>query len=72
MSGCPVEAYARAVLAGGELAGELVRLACERHLRDLAEGGERGLVWDGAAAARPATPTKATAPVGSRSGQGAE
>lgn len=52
MSICPVEDYARKVLAGEIVAGRLVRLACARHLRDLETGGERGLVWDGAAAAR--------------------
>lgn len=47
---CPVESYARAVVAGEVLAGKLVRLACERHLRDLEAGHERGLHWDQAAA----------------------
>lgn len=46
----PVEGYARAVLAGEILAGPLVRLACERHLRDLAEAAARGLRWDVGAA----------------------
>ena len=41
----PATAYARAVLAGKIVAGQLVRLACERHLRDLEHGAERGLVW---------------------------
>lgn len=49
---CPVEAYARAVVADEIVAGRLVRLACERHLRDLAEGPARGLRWDQAAAER--------------------
>jgi phage terminase large subunit-like protein len=35
----PTTAYARRVVAGGAPAGRLVRLACERHLRDL-EGEE--------------------------------
>jgi len=48
---CPVEAYARAVLAGEVVAGRLVKLACARHLRDLEEGPARGLRWDRAAAA---------------------
>jgi phage terminase large subunit-like protein len=30
---------------GQTAAGRLVRLACERHLRDLVDGGKRGLVW---------------------------
>ncbi|MDB5409291.1 MAG: terminase [Rhodospirillales bacterium] len=47
---CPVEAYARAVVAGRVVAGRLVTLACRRHLDDLANGAARGLVWDGAAA----------------------
>jgi phage terminase large subunit-like protein len=46
----PVEAYARAVLAGQIVANRLVRLAAERHLRDLAEGPARGLQWDWLAA----------------------
>jgi phage terminase large subunit-like protein len=37
--------YARAVVAGTIVAGRLVRLACERHLRDLEDGAARGLVW---------------------------
>jgi phage terminase large subunit-like protein len=49
---CPVESYARAVVAGEVVAGRLVRLACERHLRDLEHGHERGLTWDPAAAER--------------------
>ena len=47
---CPVEAYARSVVDGKTVAGRLVRLACERHLRDLVEGPKRGLKWDAAAA----------------------
>jgi len=39
----PTTAYARAVTVGQILAGRLVRLACERHLRDLKEGSARGL-----------------------------
>lgn len=46
----PVTAYARAVVAGEPVAGRLVRLACERHLRDLADGPARGLRFDEAAA----------------------
>ncbi|HLN30042.1 MAG TPA: terminase TerL endonuclease subunit [Gemmataceae bacterium] len=41
----PVASYAHAVLAGEIVAGRLVRLACERHLRDLEHGTERGLRW---------------------------
>lgn len=43
---CPVEAYAKAVVTGEIVAGRLVRLACQRHLNDLAAGQERGLRWD--------------------------
>ena len=42
--------YARAVIAGEILTGRLVRLACERHLRDIATGSARGIRWDLAAA----------------------
>ncbi len=42
----PVEAYARAVVAGEMVTGRLVRLATERHLRDLVDGPARGLWWD--------------------------
>lgn len=41
----PVTAYAQAVVDGREIACRSVRLACQRHLRDLAEGPARGLVW---------------------------
>lgn len=43
----PVTVYARRVVAGRRIiAGRLVRLACERHLRDLRLGGKRGLRWN--------------------------
>ena len=48
----PVEAYATAVVENRLVTGRLVRLACERHLRDLVEGPDRGLRWDRAAAQR--------------------
>ena len=48
----PVDAYARAVTAGGIVAGPLVRAACARHLRDREEGPARGLTWDMDAARR--------------------
>lgn len=38
-------AYARDVLAGREVAGPLVRLACQRHLDDVKRGRDRGLRW---------------------------
>ncbi|MCJ8138596.1 terminase large subunit [Falsirhodobacter halotolerans] len=44
--------WARKVVAGKIIVGELVRLAAERHLRDLKDGKKRGLSWDVAAAER--------------------
>lgn len=41
----PVTAYAVDVTKGAVVAGRMVRLACERHLRDLEQGHARGLVW---------------------------
>jgi len=41
-----VAAYAQAVVGNKFVTGRLVRLACERHLRDLADGPARGLRWD--------------------------
>ena len=41
-----VTAYALDVTAGRIVAGRLVRLACERHLSDLATASARGLHWD--------------------------
>lgn len=46
----PTHVYAESVRAGGVAAGELVRLACERHLTDLAAGARRRLFFDEAAA----------------------
>src|SRR5580658_933473 len=48
----PVTQYSENVAARKSIAGPLVRLACERHLRDLADGHKRGLRWDLAAAQR--------------------
>lgn len=48
----PVSAYARSVVAGVIVTGRLVRLACERHLRDLEHAHTRGLRFDAAAAMR--------------------
>ncbi|MBM3940445.1 MAG: terminase large subunit [SAR202 cluster bacterium] len=42
----PTTAYARAVIDGRVLTGRLVRLACERHLNDLAHAHQRGLRFD--------------------------
>lgn len=41
----PVTAYARGVKARKIVAGPWVRLACERHLRDLKEQKKRGVSW---------------------------
>jgi hypothetical protein len=41
----PVEAYARDVLTGRIVAGQLVRLACKRHLNDLVHGSKRVWCW---------------------------
>ena len=46
----PVARYASDVLSGAIVAGRPVRLACERHMRDLETGHERGLWFDGEAA----------------------
>jgi phage terminase large subunit-like protein len=37
------ERYVEDVLAGRQVACKWVRLACERHVRDLETGAERGL-----------------------------
>lgn len=41
----PVTHYAEAVVSGEIVAGRLVRLACERHLRDLERQEETGMRW---------------------------
>ena len=43
----PTTAYAKAVVAGKIVAGQLVIAAARRHLRDLKDGARRGLVWRG-------------------------
>lgn len=43
--------FAHRVMAGQVIAGPGVRDACARHLRDLAQGPDRGLTWNAAAAA---------------------
>jgi phage terminase large subunit-like protein len=48
----PVLKYALEVVSGKEVAGPLVRLACQRHLNDLEDGPKRGLRWDLPAAKR--------------------
>lgn len=45
-----VTAYAEAVISGAIVTGKLVRLACERHMRDLETGHLRGLRFDEQAA----------------------
>lgn len=47
-----VTKFAVSVTSGATIAGPHVRAACARHLRDLDEGGERGLIWDIAAVER--------------------
>ena len=42
----PVSRYALGVVDGSIVAGDLVRMACERHLLDLETGHERGLFFD--------------------------
>ena len=42
----PVTRYALDVVDGKTVTGRLVRLACERHLKDLEGGHERGLFFD--------------------------
>lgn len=39
----PVTAYAQAVLDGEIVSGRLVKLACQRHMRDLKDGHKRGI-----------------------------
>ena len=43
---CPVLEYANKVISGEIIAGNLVKLACQRHLDDLATGYQRGLYFD--------------------------
>lgn len=48
----PTTRWAKEVVKGRVIAGELVRHAAERHLRDLKDGPKRGLYFDQASAAR--------------------
>ncbi|MBB3937683.1 terminase large subunit [Aureimonas phyllosphaerae] len=48
----PTSAWAQDVVDGEIVAGELVRLAAERHLRDIRDGAARGLHWRPEKAAR--------------------
>jgi phage terminase large subunit-like protein len=45
-SPCPVKSYADKVVRGKIPACKWVRLACERHIKDLKTARKRGLVWD--------------------------
>ena len=47
-----VQRYVDGVLSGEVVVGTLLRLAVERHVRDLEDGSERGLYFDPAAGAR--------------------
>ena len=49
----PVKAYAEQVVSGAIVAGEPVRLQCQRHLDDLVSCGDRGLYFDLQAAMKP-------------------
>jgi phage terminase large subunit-like protein len=46
LPGDPATRYAKEVSSGKRIAGPHVRAACARHLKDLTDGAERGLVWD--------------------------
>src|SRR5690349_12736983 len=48
----PTTDYAAKVVSGEIVAGNLVRLACQRHLDDLVNGDNRGIRFDQATAAR--------------------
>jgi phage terminase large subunit-like protein len=48
----PAEKYTRDVAAGRIVASKWVKLACRRHIQDLAEGAKRGLWFDPTAAQR--------------------
>lgn len=52
VKGDPTTAWAKRVVAGKIVAGPHIRNAAARHLRDLADGKKRGLVWDVVAANR--------------------
>lgn len=41
----PASAWAEDVVSGAVVSGVLMRLACERHLRDIVDGPRRGLHW---------------------------
>lgn len=41
----PTTAWASDIVSGEIVAGEFMRLACERHLRDIVDGPKRGVYW---------------------------
>ena len=41
----PASAWAEDVVSGSVVAGHLMKLACERHLRDIVDGPKRGVHW---------------------------
>lgn len=47
---CPVSKYAQDVVSGKITAGKYVKMACQRHLRDLEDGHKRGIYFDREAA----------------------
>ena len=48
----PISRYVTGVIEGDIVAGDLFRMACERHLIDLETGANRGLYFDCQAAGR--------------------
>jgi phage terminase large subunit-like protein len=67
----PVTTWARDVVDGKIIAGEITRHAAERHLRDLRDGPGRGLYWDLAAAQHVIGwyPTMLTITAGAKAGE---
>lgn len=67
----PVTAWARDVVEGRIVSGELAIRACRRHLDDLANGHERGLVWrpEKAAKALRFFPAMLTVTAGAKAGE---
>lgn len=67
----PTSQFARNVVNGTIIAGELTRHAAERHLRDLKDGPKRGLVWrpEAAQEAIDFFPSILTVTAGTKAGQ---
>jgi phage terminase large subunit-like protein len=67
----PTTAYARDVVSGKIVAGELVHHAAERHLKDLKDGRKRGLHWrpEKAAHAMGFFPAVLTVTAGAKAGE---